>query len=188
MPVLRATGVILFLFLAGWIGWTATHYDRLRPTPEILGVGSAFEGDAQLPAQEMRATVDEARVRVAALNRQGRYLGVGADACTWLSFACTAAITLIAGWLGRSLPQGGGTPDTKGLAPGATRAIGLLAALAAILTAGGGLAADRGHKDFDAATSAQAMVNRSVKDIEDAKTPNDARAVLDNLKLKVGQL
>jgi hypothetical protein len=122
-------------------------------------------------------------VRITEVNQRGRWFSVAADICTWLSFDTTAAITLLAGWFGRSPPQGGGgVPNTSGLPPGRTRAIGVLAALAAILTAGGGLAADRGHKIYDEVASAQALVNRSVKDIQDAKTEADAGAVLDDLK------
>jgi hypothetical protein len=50
------------------------------------------------------------------------------------------------------------------------------------------MATDRGHTQFDNAKQAQALVNQSVKDVSEAKTPGEARGVLDGLKLKIDQL
>lgn len=175
MPLLRAFGLLLVAALAVWVGWSLSHYQGWPPTPEILGSGSAFEGNAQLPAAEIRASVDQARARVGEINQTGRWLTFAGNICVWLSFACTSAVTLVAAWFGRSPGTGGAAPNTSGLSPGATRTIGLLAGPAAVLTAGGTMATERGHTQFDQAKQAQAMVNAGVKAISDAKTIAAAR-------------
>jgi hypothetical protein len=186
--LLRAFGLFLIGALAVWIGWTAFSYDQhWQPTPQILG-GSGFEGNPQLPAGEIREQLDRARARVSDINERGRWFILGGDICSWLSFACTAAVTLVAGWFGHSAAAPGRAPDTAGLPPRTARTIGLLAGLAAVLTAGGSIASERGHTQYDRAKQAQASINVSVKAIGDAKTAEEARAALDDLKLKIEQL
>jgi hypothetical protein len=50
------------------------------------------------------------------------------------------------------------------------------------------MASDRGHTLYDHAKQAQASINVSVKAIGDATTADEARAALDDLKLKIEQL
>jgi len=185
--LLRAIGLFLLAALAVWIASSVVSYDHWPPAPQILG-GSGFEGNLQLPAEEIREQVDRARARVTEINQKGRWFILAGDICTWLSFACTAAVTLVAGWFGRTADIPGATPSTAGLPPRTVRSIGLLAGLAAVLTAGGSMASDRGHAQFDQAKQAQASINVTVKAIGDAQTADDARAALDELKLKIEQL
>jgi hypothetical protein len=184
---LRAIGLLLLAGLAVWIVWSVSPYHHWQAVPQILG-GSGFEGNAQLPAIEIREQLDRARTRVTEINQRGRWFVLAGDICTWLSFACTAAVTLIAGWFGRTAKPPGRAPDTAGLPPRTARTVGLLAGLAAVLTAGGSMASERGHTQYDRAKQAQASINVSVKTIGDSKTVEDARAALDDLKLKIEQL
>jgi hypothetical protein len=187
MAFLRSLGPILLVILVAWVAWSLMNYQHWRPPPDILGVGNGFVGSDQLSAEEIRTTVDAARARVIEINQTGRWLLFGGDICVWLSFACTAAITLIAGWFGRA-PAAGVSPDTARLSPGPTRIIGVLAALAAVLTGAGTMATDRGHNQYDRARQAQTEVNVAVKAINDSTSADEARSALDSLKLKVGQL
>jgi hypothetical protein len=188
MRGLRLLGIGLLVIFIAWVAETIVTYDHWRKPPEVLGLGSAFEGSTQLPTEEIKKAVEEARTRMIEINQRGRWFTLAGDISAWLAFGCTAAVTLIAGWLGRSPGTGSTTPDTGGLPPGPTRAISLLAALAAVLTAGGTMAMDRGHTQFDKAKQAQALVNQSIKAVLEAKTADEARTVLDDLKLKTDQL
>jgi hypothetical protein len=184
----RVLSGFLFLALIVWCALAVTGGIGWRPSPEVLGLGNAFEGTDQLPKTTILAAIDAARGRMLALNAQGRWFSLAGEICLWLSFACTAGVTLIAGWFGRSAPAGGASPDTGGLPVSATRAVGLLAGLAAVLTAGGSLAANHSHDRYDGATKAQAIINQSTKDIQGAPDAATAQAVLDNLAVKIGQL
>jgi hypothetical protein len=183
----RIFGGLLVLALLFWCARELLTYSHWKPDPAVLGLGNAFEGSPQLPKETIVAAVDAARARMHTLSEQGRWFALAGDVCAWLSFACTAAVTLIAGWFGRSAAAGA-TPDTAGLPGGATRAVGLLAGLAAVLTAGGSLATNHAHDRFETATQAQGFINQSTKDIQGAKDPVEAQTVLDSLALKIGQL
>lgn len=184
----RIFGGILVLVLVVWCVLALARGIGWRPDPEVLGLGNAFEGTDQLPKATILSSINAARDRMLALNAQGRWFDLAGEICLWLSFACTAGVTLVAGWFGRSAPARSGTPDTSGLPAGATRLVGLLAGLAAVLTAGGSLAANHSHDRYDTATKAQAIINQSTKDIQGAQDAAAAQAVLDNLALKIGQL
>jgi len=188
MRGLRNLRILLLVICLVWTVEFILTYNHWREAPEVLGPGNAFERSTQLPAAEIHKAVETARVRMIEINQQGRWFTFAGDVSAWLTLGCTAAIILIAGWPGRSPGAGGAASDTGGLPPGPTRAISLLAALAAVLTAGGTMATDRGHTRFDKAKQAQAFVNQSVKAVLEAKTPDEARAVLDDLKLKTDQL
>lgn len=99
--------------------------------------------------------------------------------CGWLAFACTALITIVAGYFGKRLATDPAAPtSTDGLPQGPTRTIALLAALATVLTAGGNLAINRGHDDYAKADSARATINQSVGNLAVAKDEREARDVL----------
>lgn len=188
MRGLRILSIVIVAIFLAWTVIFALTYDHWRPPPEVLGAANAFQGNTQLPAEEITKAVDEARTRMIEINQHGRWFTLVGDVSVWFAFGCTAAVTLIAGWLGRSPPTGLTAPDTGGLPPRPTRAVSLLAALAAVLTAGGTLATDRGHSLFDKAKLAQAFVNQSIKAVSEAPTAGEARAVLDDLKIKTDQL
>ena len=122
------------------------------------------------------------------VNGRGRWFSVLGDASSWLTFACTAAITLIAGFYGRAPANGGASPNATGLPPRATRIIAFLAALGAVLTAGSSLATNRGHDDYDRADKAQTLINQAVKAVQDAPTERRTRDALDDMELKIARL
>jgi hypothetical protein len=71
MAVFRGLGLVLIVLLVGWIGWSLSDYQHWRKSPEILGLGSGFSGNAQLPAEEIRSSIDAARTRVTEINQAG---------------------------------------------------------------------------------------------------------------------
>ena len=93
-----------------------------------------------MPVEKIRTAFEAARSRMLAVNGYGTTFRVVGDIAGWLSFAATAAITLIVGFYGRPVPSAGAAPDTQGLPARSVRLIGVLAALAAILTGFGNLA------------------------------------------------
>jgi hypothetical protein len=188
MRPLRLLGTCLAAALIVWIVGSIAQYDHWRPAPEILGLGNAFEGSAQLPKEEITKNIDHARARMIEINQRGRWFSLSGDICAWFAFACTAGVTLIAGWFGRGPGTGNAAPNTAGLPVGATRTIGLLAGLAAVLTAGGTMATNRGHDQYDKAKQVQTLTNQATKAVLEAKTGQDAQTVLDDLRLKTDQL
>jgi hypothetical protein len=180
---------IFALALGAWVVTTITFYAPVRLTPSALTIGSAFEGTAQLPKEEMTRHLDKARARMLAINEHGEEFSVAGDVCGWLAFACTALITIMAGYFGRPPATDPGAPvNTGGLPPGPTRTVALLAAFAAVLTAGGNLAINRGHDDYAKADRARAIINQTVANLATAKDEREARDVLDNLDLQIERL
>jgi hypothetical protein len=189
MMTVRVLSFLLFATLTIWVIFSLSGYSHWRVQPEVLGPGNAFEGSTQLPKEEINRRWNMARQQMIAINQRGRWFSVSGDVCSWLTFACTAAITLIAGYYGRLPPEGGArATDTAGLPAQTTRLIAFVAALGAVLTAGGSLATNRGHDDYDRADKAQALINQTIKTVQDAKTEREARDALDELDLKIIRL
>src|SRR5262245_50081885 len=102
MRFVRYLGILLAVVLVVWVGVSLSSYDHWRDPPAVMAVGDAFEGTTQLPREEIERQWDQARERMVAINERGRWFSVAGDVCSWLAFACTAAITLIAGYFGRA--------------------------------------------------------------------------------------
>jgi len=188
MPYIRIMGLLLLALATIWVIGSIVTYDHWKPDPAVLGIGNAFQGTAQLPKEEIEKQIGIARDRMIEVNDRGRWLSLAGDIGVWLSFICTALITLIAGYFGRVPGAGGTLPNTGGLPPKPTRAIGLFAALAAVLTAGGTMATNRGHDAYDRADQARTLINQATKAILDAQTEREAHDALDALKLKIDRL
>jgi hypothetical protein len=69
-----------------------------------------------------------------------------------------------------------------------TKIVGITAALAAVLTAGGALAKNQGRDDYDRADKARNLINQAVLDVTGAKTQREAEDALSQLDLQVGRL
>lgn len=190
MRIARYIGIMLSIGLVIWVATSVWSYPNWRSAPGVMGLGEAFEGTAQLPKEEVERRREAAHDRMVAINDYGRWFSLAGDVCSWLAFACTAAITLIAGYYGRSPPAGGaaGTADTSGLSQGPTRMIAFVAALGAVLTAGGSLAANRGHENYDRADKARDLINQTVKSVQDAQSEREAQDALDEMDLKIARL
>ncbi|GAB7551886.1 hypothetical protein NRB_13860 [Novosphingobium sp. 11B] len=183
----RIIGIILVIALIAWVVAAFVFSFGAHPAPNMLGIGSAFEGNLQLPAEKIAKAFADARAKMLEVNATGSHLKTASAIGAWLSFAATAGITLIIGFLGRPLPALAGQPDTSGLSIPLTRTIGLLAAAAAVLTAFGSLAATKAEEHFKHADELRTTIVQSRKAVLDAKTADEAQAVLDDLALKMGR-
>lgn len=188
MFILRAFGVLLVVGLVAWIGAVFLLQIGRHPAPEVLGLGSGFEGNLQLPAETIIAALEAARQKMLAINEWGSTLRLGGDIVGWLSFAATAAITLIVGFYGRAPASDGAQVNAEGLPARSVRAIGFLAALAAVLTAFGSLAASRSQDYFKRADELRDQIVQARAQILDpALSAAGAQAVLDDLALKASR-
>jgi hypothetical protein len=144
-----------------------------------------------LPKEQIDAALDKARNNVLSAADRGFAFRVASRAAAWLAFLATAAITLIAGWYGQAPnpPSGGGAPaaSTAGLPRPAARVVTLLAALAAVLTAGGGLATQEAEGLSTWARERHRDVVEARAKVLSALTAADARTILDDLDLTLRQ-
>jgi len=180
-------GILLVLFVA-WLGFSVSHYPILRPAPSIVQPSNGFEGSTLLPASEIQPHIARARSKMLAVNGHGQAFSLADNIAAWLSFLCTAVVTLILGYFGRRAPVDGAGADLSGLPLRMARAIGVLAALAAILTAAGALAKNQARDDYQKADSARNYINAAVSDLSAAKSEREARDALDQLDLQIGRL
>lgn len=192
MRIGTIVGFILLGLLAIWIGYALVTGQFDRPSLPSAGIGSGFEGDLALPKKEIDAALNDARDRVLSIMDKGYTFRIASRVAAWLAFFATAAITLVAGWYGQTptAPPGGSAarvPDTSGLPQRAARAVTVLAALAAILTAGGGLATQEAESFSNQAQARQRDLTDARKQIVEAKSASAARTVLDDLVLHLRQ-
>jgi hypothetical protein len=187
MRAFRLVGFLLLILLFGWIGCTVLFQTGYQKPPTFLGLGSAFEGSLQLPVEKITAAFEAARSRMLAVNDRWTEFRIVCDVAGWLSFAATAAITLIVGFYGRPVPAAGAAPDTQGLPARSVRLIGVLAALAAILTGFGNLASVKSGDYYKRADTIRDLIVRSRAEVIDAKTAEAAQAVLDELALQASR-
>jgi hypothetical protein len=179
--------MLLVIALFIWIGVVLFLQLGYQATPTFAGFGSAFEGSLQLPAETIAAAFDAARLRMLDVNGYGTTLRLTGDIAGWLSFAATAAITLIVGFYGRSPPAAGAAPNIEGLPVISIRVIGCLAALAAILTAFGNIAAAKSGEYYKRADTIRDLIMRARVEVINASTPEAAQSVLDDLSLQIGR-
>lgn len=188
MGAFKATGWLLLVGFVVWLGYSLSRYPVLRPAPNVFQSSSGFEGSSLLPASETQPHLDRARSRMLGINAHGQAFSLGDNIAAWGSFLATAAVTLILGYFGRRVPAAKGRADLSGLPLRMARAIGILAALAAVLTAGGAMARNQARDDYQKADSARDDINAAISDIAGAKTQQEARDALDKLDLAIGRL
>lgn len=181
MFTFRIIGVLLIAVLLAWFAVAALVPLGDHPTPSVLGLGNAFEGNLQLPAETINSHFEAARQRMIAVNTWGTNLRLAGDLSGWLSFAATASITLIVGFFGRSPTAAGAAPNTDGLPSRSVRVIGFLAAVAAVLTAAGSLSIAKSQDYFKRADEIRDLMVHDRAQMVDAPTPEAAQAVLDHL-------
>jgi hypothetical protein len=187
MREFRIVGGVLVLLLIGWFAVSLIWRIGYQSAPDVLGLGSAFEGSLQLPAEKIAAAFEAARRRMLKVNDFGTTLRVAGDITGWFSFAATASITLIAGFFGRAPAAAGAAPSTDGLPAKSVRLIAFLAALAAVLTAFGNIAIAKSGEYYKRADAMRDLIVRSRAEVIDAKSADAAQAVLDNLALQISR-
>jgi hypothetical protein len=182
---MKVLGCVLIVLLIVWIPLSLFFFSPWRPAPKTLTLGSGFEGSVQLPTSQIQTHLDQARVKMLKLNAHGQYFSLADNICAWLAFACTALVTVIAGFFGKEISPG---KAVNGLPHKQTRIVGTIAALAAVLTAGGAMAKNQGRDDYDRADKARTLINQAVSDVTGAKTESEAQDALSQLDLQVGSL
>jgi hypothetical protein len=195
--ILKLLGLLFCCVLILWVA------DRLwvgifRPEPAILGFGDAFNTSLKIPVEKFTAAIDAAQQTMAQKNHNGNWLYLGQNVADWISFGCTALITLIAGYYGRTTTLGnpaatanvtsGQPADPATTAnPAATIAprqparnivpmIGVVAALASVCT---GLSSKLGadaQNDYKRADQIRALINSSRKELQEPTTTSDRAA------------
>ena len=187
MKVFRVVGWLLLLGFIAWLSFSLSKYPLGRPAPNLLGASTGFEGSAPLPDSNIKPHFDRARMKMLEVNSQGKMLSTVALIASWASFLATASVTLILGYFGRRNPAANEPPDASGLPARTGRLIGVLAALAAVLTAGGALTGNQARDDYDKASKAAELINATTTDLKSATT-DEAHAALDKLDLEIGRL
>jgi hypothetical protein len=183
----RVVGAILLVGLIAWLGLRLEFPLGNHPAPEVLGLGDAFSGSLQLPAETIKAALEAARNRMLSVNNTGNAMHIGGEIANWLSFGASAAITLVIGFYGRPPAAAGVAPNTEGLSVRAVRLVGIFAALAAVLTALGSLSLAKAQDEYKNADAIRDLLIQARAQVIDAATAEDAQAVLDNLALKSGR-
>jgi hypothetical protein len=185
---LAAAFLAALLASAAYTVWTHPFW---RPAPQILGVGSAFEGNAQLPQPEIDGALQAGRQAVATKNLAGNRFATVATVSGWIAFLLTSLITLAAGYHGIASAGDTGGVDAatvmKGRSVRFARSVGLLAAGAAVCTALGGRAAGDAERYYKQADDLQRRVTVGRKSIIDAKTAEEAHAALDQLRSEIAR-
>lgn len=185
----RWLGWAMVAILIAGLAYTFASGPLWRPLPWSVDLSSsAFEG-ASLPKEEIDKVLVPARARVEAINNFGAWLKLVGELSGWFSFACTSAITLLLGYHGRQPNAPGQPADTSGLSVRIVRTIGLLAALAAVLTAGGTMAINGGHERFERADRGQKLIREAERVVSETKTTQtEKRDALDELAHQIVRL
>lgn len=186
---LKCLGLLLGLVLLLWIFLQTTRWQQevSRPLPQFHDLGFAFSGSTSLPLAEIQGTFTLGRDEMKNAIIFGNHLSLSAYILDWISFGFTAAITVIAGYLGTTLPTG--RESQQALArllksPSAKRyasLIGLLAALASVCNAASSRLEAAAHKKYENSERVKLALASGEKDIKDAASEDAARRVLDEL-------
>lgn len=74
MNAFKVVATLLFLVLAGRIAYTLPVLPPAPSAPQVLDLGSAFEGNLQLPAEKIQAAFSAARGHILKVNSVGTEL------------------------------------------------------------------------------------------------------------------
>ncbi len=185
MYAFKIVACLLFILLAAWIIYAVLPGSAVHPAPQVLGLGNAFEGNLQLPADKIQTAFSSARDRMLLVNQVGARLHMAGNITAWLTFAATACITLIVGFFGRApQPDAAAPVHTEGLPVRTVRLIGLLASIAAVTTAFSSMSLSKAQDYFARADSIRELIVHDRAQVISAKDPDEAQAVLDDLELK----
>ena len=183
---LSAIGIVMLVWLIGWIGYTLMSGSIMRDTPQRLDIGSAFEGIPQISPEDIRSVMSAAQDRVSEHNWYGNiYRGI-AKGTAWLGFLFSSIITIVAG---RSEvfvePDPHKQSDVlKELKARNSRwkVVGIIAAFAAVCTALSGRAETEAALRYKNADDLRQEVSTARKEIVATKNSEEAQAILDRLR------
>lgn len=181
-----------------------------HPPAFALGGGAGYAGVLPIPETALAAAMDAATAAAQKLSEAGRNWKLASTIFGWTSFACSAAITLLAGLRGHledkavagaagemvkqdqtAASTARGTASKAELAEAARRRlrlVGLLAAAASVGTAAAAKADDSARERYARSDEVLAAAANARKDVFAAKTAEEADRILADLKAKVIQL
>jgi hypothetical protein len=93
--------MVLIAWIAVWVSTPSFHHSA----PQVLELGNGFAGNLQLPAEQIQAAFSTARDRMIQVNSTGTIFHFAGEIAAWVTFAATAIITLIVGFLARRRSQ-----------------------------------------------------------------------------------
>jgi hypothetical protein len=154
--------------------------------PVDLGIEQQFSGSLALPKAAIDRALGEGRAKMLSEYHTGIWLRHASEMASVIGFLASSTVTLILGWWGRSssnapAPEGAQSPPVT---PRAARWIGVLAALAAVLTGATHFASESSKEYFARADQQRDRLNQAAKDIKVAKSEAEAHAVLDSLLIQ----
>jgi len=206
--ILKFLGLLFCCVLILWVA-DRLWFGIFRPEPATLGFGDAFNTTLKISVEKFTAAIDAAQQTMARKNHDGNWLYLGQNVADWISFGCTALITLIAGYYGRTTTLGNpvigpatanatsGPPADPPAAPNpaATVAprqparnivptIGVVAALASVCTGLSSKLGANAQNDYKRADQIRALINSSRKELQDPATTSDRAAqILSDLEV-----
>jgi hypothetical protein len=179
----------LLIILAAWvITYLGAHGMEHRPVPTVPSPVRAVGPKPLLPEKRTAEVFQAARERVKSDNVTGNRFALVAQVSSWLSFLLTAAITLMAGYYGRTV-QAGAAPEAavnalQAQSTRTVRLVGALAALAAIFTGLANRAEAEDSRRYKLGDDLLAAVQQARADIESATTEAAAQKALEELENK----
>jgi hypothetical protein len=180
-------GSVVGLALIGLVLFTLWTSRAFQPSPDVLGIANEFEGNLQLPEQTIRPHFEHARERMLRVNTDGTRWQLVGNFAGWFAFLITSSVTLIMGYFGvrytnnpPNIPPAS-LPATNGLPARVARAVGLLAALAAVVTGIVNIANAQAQQSYRKSDDIRAAINTDRVKLLNAKTREEAEAVLDEL-------
>ena len=192
---LRAISCILVVYVIYWAAtWSSPTYDDIR----ALAIGSGFEGNPKLPNEEFKKRYDKGEQLLERRVSEATSLRWWNQATDWISFLVTSIIALIAGLTGRPLPveqaekasaakKTPEKPESPAAKPagGLIRAskslvgiMGLLAAVASVLTATSSKLASSAELRKGEAIELQTVLSSARRDWLKAQTADEAQLIL----------
>lgn len=154
---------------------------------DFAGYGHGFDGDAKLPRETIQAALQEARDSMKARVKTSQVLGVTQMVLQWTGFCLGAVVTVIAGYHWQSDPKGLALAELKkafGRKAKSLRFVGVISALATVLTVAAAKTGEASASFYDRAKETQARLNTAMADLQKAKSPEEAQAVLDALSVR----
>lgn len=163
--------------------------NNMRVVP--LDYGSVRPFSEQLVSTELvEDAVADARHAMLQSNERGVRLQSITNWLKWIAFAISAAVTLIAGYHGKSVSANGTdaiNPNELEKLPRTMRLIGVLAALASCLALGMGYLREEADLRFQQSDKIRALIAQTYVDLEKATNASQANDILDRLRLETSR-
>lgn len=177
---------LLFIVVAAVVILCFTDAPQ-RHELDFAGYGHGFDGDAKLPRETIQTAFQEARDSMKSRVKTSQVLANTQMALQWAGFCLGAVVTVIAGYHWQSDSKGLSLADLKkafGRKAKSLRYVGVLSALATVLTVAATKIGETSASFWDRAKETQTRLNTAVADLQKAKNAEEAQAVLDDLTVR----